>query len=228
MNVNVIKQFSVYLKLQTFHPMYARPRGRRRKKKKQHTKITFLRRRWDNAKKKENCFSFPSRSCCFSEKKRRKFPSCYEILCACLYLIFFFFVLNLYFFGCVAYSRREREEKKEATPEEKQRRESWKKWSHNRRNMNKRYLNTNECLKIHKKRKNDILWKHKKASRNIQKRSLKRRSGIFFSFRYILTSGWKGAREEEKNRKRYNIKYKFTVLGARASEGVEWNGTMNV
>lgn len=33
MNVNVIKQFSVYLKLQTFHPMFALPGGRRRKQK---------------------------------------------------------------------------------------------------------------------------------------------------------------------------------------------------
>jgi hypothetical protein len=62
------------------------------------------------------------------------------------------------------------------TPEERQRGESRKKLSHNRRNMNKRYLNTNECLKIHKKRKNDILWKHKKASLHTKK-ILKQKSG---------------------------------------------------
>ena len=64
--------------------------------------------------------------------------------------------------------------------------------------MNKRYLNTNECLKIHKKRKNDILWKHKKASRNIQKRSLKRRSGIFFPFATYLQADEK---EQEKKKR---------------------------
>ena len=149
MNVNVIKQFSVYLKLQTSPSIRPSP---------------------GVGIAKKNCFSFSSTSQGNNDNygdetmpRKLFFPllKILLLLLRTLYMsIFLISVLNLYFSCCLSFTAP-KEEKKASLgwnrnmAQAEKNRES-KKCSHNRRNMNKRFLNTNECLKTHKKRKNDI------------------------------------------------------------------------
>lgn len=143
MNANVIKQFSVYLKLQTF-TLSGKPPSRGRLAQTSLVVSYATRWRWDNAKKIVflSLASFVAfRSCCF----KLFFPSSRFLWCMSIFLILFVFK---FIFGCCLSltDTRRRENCPLYRPEDGKKE---KKWSHNRRNMSKRYLNTNECLKIH-------------------------------------------------------------------------------
>lgn len=146
MNVNVIKQFSVYLKLQTF-TLHTPSRGRFAKN--YFSSPFFVSFRWWRAE------TMPRRLFFFRLLLLQDpVASKSSFYCACLYFSsFFFLVWNLYFGCCLSLTDSRGSSIGNLPPAvgkqpEDGTRENRKKWSHNRRNMNKRYLNTNECLKI--------------------------------------------------------------------------------
>lgn len=173
MNVNVIKQFSVYLKLQTL----TLPRPSARPAGVGSQKITFPLQASSSAETMPRIlFSFSHSSLSLGD------PVASSLWDFMLHVYIFSPCLEFILLGCcLSLTGRNESSPLNTTGKKKKSKERQaKKWSHNRRNMNKWYLNTNECLKIHKKNaKNDIFFsylQHKKASRNRKQTSERKTS----------------------------------------------------